>query len=366
VLDVKARASTPVDGRPLAELGPLAPEEIAGVAAAVATLLAELHEAGKAHGRVDATEVVIAPDGQALLRTRGPGGTPADDVAAVGHLMSSLLATARADGRGRSGLRNGPGWMPFWRPEARDRGREGPVRRDWRGQLGPMLAPPAAPTLAALAAEACADDPNRRPSARALATAISEQVPTARLPVPGAGRLLPLMAPLRRGRSRRWLGRGAPVAAGVLALVLVLALVARKGPSGPAEAPAEPAPAEPAPAHPAGAPPTLVALPPVQFENGVLTFQGARYAVGRPGDLVAVGDWACTGSPTPILLRPSSGELFAFDAWAGPAKEVRARALGQVEHAVGVRAVRAAGPEPCDQVEVRRSQGPPVRLPVSP
>ncbi|MEA3075150.1 MAG: hypothetical protein QOF60_58 [Actinomycetota bacterium] len=60
--------------------------------------------------------------------------------------------------------------------------------------------------------------------------------------------------------------------------------------------------AEPA-ALPAAAPNQLVA-------------DGVRYAVGLPGDVVVVADWSCTQQATAAVLRPSTGALFVFDAWA--------------------------------------------------
>jgi hypothetical protein len=53
---------------------------------------------------------------------------------------------------------------------------------------------------------------------------------------------------------------------------------------------------------------------------------GARYAVGLPGDIVVVGDWACTRQPTAAVLRPSTGALYVFDTWPeGPASTATAR-----------------------------------------
>jgi len=101
------------------------------------------------------------------------------------------------------------------------------------------------------------------------------------------------------------------------------------------------------------------------FTAGVLTVDGARYRVGQAGDAVAIGDWACSGRPTPVILRPSSGELFAFDDWAQPGHDVTARLLGRVEHATEVRATPIGG-SGCHELEVLRIEGPPARLDVTP
>ncbi len=42
----------------------------------------------------------------------------------------------------------------------------------------------------------------------------------------------------------------------------------------------------------------------------------ARYAIGRPGDVLLFGDWDCDGVVTPSLHRPDDGEIVVFDRWA--------------------------------------------------
>lgn len=148
-----------VDGRSLADMGPVPAAEIAGVAAAVASILADLHDLGVVHGGIDASHVLVAVDGRPLLCSLGRGGDRADDVAALGRLVRDLLAQAPPEHRERSG-----------------RGQSG------RRRLGPMLAPPVGPTLAALAAEAMAGEPAARPTARAFAEAVRQRISAARLP----------------------------------------------------------------------------------------------------------------------------------------------------------------------------------------
>lgn len=60
--------------------------------------------------------------------------------------------------------------------------------------------------------------------------------------------------------------------------------------------------------------------------SGMVSHAGQRFAVGDPGDEVTVGDWDCDGSATVLVLRPRTGEVFAFAAWAGPAHDVPAAA----------------------------------------
>jgi hypothetical protein len=334
-----------VEGRPLADTRPLTAEEAAGLAAAIATTLADLHDLGIVHGGVDATHVIVTDEGRPVLCSLGRGGEPADDVAALGRLVTEMLAR-------RPPERPAPGG---W--------------RERRRRLGPMLAPPAAQALGALATEASGTDPARRPSARALAAAISQHIPSACLPRPeamaaSAPRLDP-KGPARwwpRRWPRRWPRlRPRTVAAAMASVVVVLGMAILVMPpwAGPQRAsPAQPPPAAaPARVHPdAGS---------GHLTDGVLTVDGIRYRVGQAGDAVAIGDWACSGRPTPVILRPSSGELFSFDEWAEPGRDVNARPLGRVKHATGVRAAPLAGGS-CHELEVLRSQGPPTRLEVTP
>jgi hypothetical protein len=67
-------------------------------------------------------------------------------------------------------------------------------------------------------------------------------------------------------------------------------------------------------ARPVTSAPPPPTLPPTELAAG-----GARYSVGLPGDVVAVGDWGCTQQPTAAVLRPSTGAVFVFDTWAATA-----------------------------------------------
>lgn len=385
-----------VDGRSLADMGPVPAAEIAGVAAAVASTLADLHHLGVVHGGIDASHVLVAAGGRPLLCSLGRGGDPADDVAALGRLVTDLLAQAPPEHRERSG-----------------RGQSGGRR------LGPMLAPPVVPALAALAAEATAPEPAARPTARAFAEAVRQRIPAARLP----GITLP-RSPERRvsdvlkrgaGKKGRKTALSPAVTAlaggmvGLLAVVSALAgitlagawaLSRRGGPADvtpaaeksdgprarsgahnciPACASADPStpktthgsmPPEPVPAtpHPPSASATTAPMAtrvwpvePLDLRDGVLTYRGSRYALGDPGDSLVAGDWNCSGEPSLALLRRNAGEIFAFDRWPGDRGTITARRVGQVEHAIDLRVVDIDG-DGCHELEVQRKAAPPVRL----
>lgn len=400
-----------LEGLSLGELGPLPADEVAGVAAAVGTTLADLHELGVVHGGVEASHVLVCADGRLVLCSLGRGGTPADDVAALGRLVADLLATTAAPSTERAKAAAdvpGAGAEPPLRPDATTRmqasalgqrrtrrlrsgRRRHTLGRAHRGRLGAMLAPPAAPVMAALAAEATDPDPSLRPSARAFATAVHQRVPTARLPALPRRPLLPLPpapAPLARRFRSAWpcdassARRGLPMAAAMAGAVVLVALATwlradpnpGPRPRGSGEGHARPIGTASAEARPRVAPevaaPTTDTPPvatrvwppdPLHFADGVLTMGGARYAVGASGDSVAAGDWACTGRRTLALLRSGTGELFVFDRWADPGQNLPARPVGRVAGAMGIRAVDADG-NGCDRLEVARNGKPPVHL----
>jgi len=133
----------------------------AGLLAAVATTVADLHAMGVVHGRIEPSHVVVDGVGRPVLcgfggpepTAVGPG--PADDVAAVGRLIDHLL---------------GPEAEPEPIPDRRW------IRRPWAGYDRRALQ--------LLADRATHEDPARRPTARALANAIIEAVPKAHLDPP--------------------------------------------------------------------------------------------------------------------------------------------------------------------------------------
>ena len=283
-------------GIPLTEVGPLAPEEVAGVVAALATTLAELHDKGVVHGGVDAAQ-------------------PADDVAALGRLLTTLT-----------------------RPLHR--------RRPTTVSL----------VLEDLARQATAADPARRPTARDLAAAIRERVPTARLPLRSAS----------ERRAWRWAGAAA-AAATALGVALMLSWPDSGPGSGPGSSP-DPRPGEHArrPPRPAAAPrpavPTARRVWPVvqpDFHDGVLTVGGARYAVGRSGDTAVAGDWSCSGGATVALLRPSTGDVVVFEGWAEEHREVTGRLVARVPGATGLTVGDTDG-DGCDDLQATRPGAAPV------
>jgi hypothetical protein len=390
------------DGRSLGELA-LSLEEIAGVVAALATTVADLHDIGVAHLRLAADAVTVADDGRVVLGGFADAirvdGSPASwprhaaarvDDAALGHLLSELLDRC----------------APAAVVESWETGRWGRPRFMGRGRgVGPSA------TMRRWAACAAAGTvPSRR-----LADGLVTGVPTARLP---NARRPP--APRRRGGSFGTAGdvpnRAAPgdyplddpggflcdnprADAGAMpsegggaadeAMERWLANVTPDPP--PVERRAGVAPAlgaGPAPpsrwprafvaaviaivaalvfagviadghrraARRTGAPGCIVgssAPTCATYEGEVLTTRGAQFAVGQPGDVVAVGRWRCSEA-TLALLRPQTGEVWVFDRWPVGDEPVVGSPLGRVPDAIGL-GMRASGH--CDALLAVRRDG---------
>ncbi|MGH9278011.1 MAG: hypothetical protein ACRD12_07880, partial [Acidimicrobiales bacterium] len=103
---------------------------------------------------------------------------------------------------------------------------------------------------------------------------------------------------------------------------------------------------------------------PVRFSAGIVEAAGRRWAVGEAGDVVAVGDWSCSGARSLALLRPRTGEVFAFSGWATAGNDVTAPLVGEVTGGTLLRAGDLDG-DGCNELIVERPAGAPavVRLP---
>ncbi|HEX2118972.1 MAG TPA: hypothetical protein VHF91_07295, partial [Acidimicrobiales bacterium] len=239
-----------VEGPTVDQTGPLPLEEGAGLLAALASTLADLHELGVVHGAVCGEHVIVGPGGRPVLCGLAYGGRAGEPAGPAPELPRSFRDPARADAEV---LR--PAFDVFG-----------------LGALAHFLAPdpPAGHVLTRVAEEATSDDPACRPSARAVAEALQQEVPAARLPrglasPPPAGRPTPPADPLaawrrdggglgtRRGAARPRIGAvvGVIAAVGVVATAAVLA----GSPSGPSAPPVLTEVTEPAVTLTPGPPP---------------------------------------------------------------------------------------------------------------
>jgi hypothetical protein len=81
----------------------------------------------------------------------------------------------------------------------------------------------------------------------------------------------------------------------------------------------------------------------------------ARWQLGEPGDVVTLGDWDCDGNASAALLRPGTGDVFLFSAWAEMGEPVTVSSSQRVDGGVGIRAEpRARG---CDRLLVDLGAG---------
>lgn len=344
-------------GRPVELLAPLPSTQVAGLAAAVAATLADLHATGVVHGHLDGSHVLVSADGRPVLCGFGAddgGAAPPDDVAALGALIVRLL---------------GPDPEGEVVPERRW-GRRG---ADWARR-----------SLLLLADHACAEPASRRPTASRLAASIASTIPGAP-PVATRGEVVgepgvaadPLDALRATSATPRDRSPGRPLAAAVVAALtlggIVFAAGVLRSPVTTATRPAPPpsdtppttAPATtgpparpPAPCPVEGDLGAPVGCGPVVVEGIVATVGPHRFEVGQPGDRVVVGDWDCDGVVTAAALRPSTGEVFVFPGWTnGP--DVVVRPAARVADAVDL---VAAAPvdrrgEPCPSLVVRLRDG---------
>jgi hypothetical protein len=306
-------------GRPLSLLRPTTAEQVAELVAATAAIVADLHDQGTVHGRLSSSHVLVGPGNRVRLCGLGPGTTasPADDVAALGALLVELLGD-------REELEPLP--ERRWH---RPRGWSGVARR----------------SLLTIADQAAAEPASRRPSARRLAASIVAAVPSAGLQpsAPSGSGVQDSSSPSRRptelagptaaqGRHRR--GPAASLV-GALAGTLVIGIAVLR--MGSATDPVQP---------PASARALCVRVPgatapcadPVVVDGTTVRAGSSRFEVGQTGDVVALGDWDCDGGATPAVLRPSTGEVFVFPAWAGEA-DVRVPARARVSGAMRLLAV---------------------------
>jgi hypothetical protein len=314
-------------GRSLATLDRPSLTEAATIVAGLASTLADLHELGITHGRVEPSHVLVGDRGRPRLCGFGEGEPPAapeDDVAALGALLDHLVG---ADDDGEP--------IPERRWGARHR---------WRGWERRALL--------LLADQASAEEPSRRPTARRLAAAIAATVPSAADPEANeaaADELLEQGSPTSdpsAGIPRR---RALPILLGVLGLVVAVAAVSRLR-----------SPEEVSTASGTGHGPSAEVEVAAPVPGSLVVDDGRRYRVGQEGDHLLVADWSCDGRPTPAVYRPATHEVFVFDHWTSR-EPLTVRATATVADAVEM--VSGLDGGGCPRLSLRTSDG--ALVPVS-
>jgi hypothetical protein len=178
----------------------------------------------------------------------------------------------------------------------------------------------------AVAARATVADVDARPAMQAVAASL---VPSPR----------PLRPPPRRPMPRRW-PRVLVAVPTALVLGLAAALVLHTPRSAASRLPS-------ATSQPTTTSTTSTTIPSVGPSDGVVEFSGHRWAAGLAGDVVVLGDWSCSGAPTPAVLRPATGQVWRFERWPEGAEPVASRAVGVVPDGRRLAVRRVDG---CDQL----------------
>ena len=146
-------------------------------------------------------------------------------------------------------------------------------------------------------------------------------------------------------------------AASAIALgVLVVAILVSGRPGAPERGSEAAAP--PPPTVPRGTPATTTLPPPtaadVVIDGNSVVREGIRWSVGRPGDVIVVGEWRCDGVSTPAVLRPANGRVWRFARWADDGRPIAGQLVATVPGATRAR-VRRSGT--CDRLEVLDGSG---------
>jgi hypothetical protein len=322
-------------------------EEVAGIGAAVATTLADLHDLGVVYDGCSPEHILLGADGAPVLcsfgraqfgldernRTRGQRG----DVAA---LIDVLAGIADDDAAALHRLLRKIGRQRH--PSARSMAR---LLAGVRGARLPILTldPDPATNAANQTRKNSTQETNHPIDRVAVEPPVRPEpvsVPTHTVPAePAAVAAPPVLAstaavtqPTQRKRPNKWALLAA--ASAVASLIACAALVARPSNT----------------ATPPGCPGVDDGCRAISTTNGILTTPAGRWSLGEAGDIVVLGRWSCGPVALPALLRPSDGQVWVFDRWALPGGEVVARPMSRVPGAVGL----AVRPERngCDRIEV--------------
>ena len=337
-----------VPGPTLAEVPLAAAGAVAAIGAAAATVVADLHALGVAHGSL-APEHMIVSDGRVVLCSFGRAGeaTPAAVDRDVADLVVAVTTAARR----------------VEEPASR-------VGRRQQRRLDDLLVGAATRSLSAAEladafAALAADSGERNAHATAPTPDGGDEVLTARgrhMGSPSAAEPEPVPT-VRRSPARPWRERvarderpdvdeeqqrrrlrGRGVAAGALAGLLVVAAWAGLSRDRSHTGDAIPVPTPTVASEPTTAPvPTLRPSTPstpdatdVVVSGNLVRIDDVWFEVGDPGDIVRVGDWDCDGTPNAAVLRPHTGEVFVFDDWAQEGDALRVTALAVHPDAVDI------------------------------
>ncbi|HEX6395475.1 MAG TPA: protein kinase [Acidimicrobiales bacterium] len=287
----------PVGGGSLATIGrSMDWSEVAGLGAALATTLADLHEIGIVHGSISADHILLDESGRPVLCGFGRAvrcdlpesrAVGADDVASLAALLQQF-----AEG-----------------PPPRSVG-----RLLWSFSGGRQM--------------------GRARTARRLARRLIEAVPSARLPgvdaadggtVGHQSRHEP-----RPNRERVPRRRRLPALVLVTGCAVGFLLLLSESRAGGDHAHAV-------------------------ASGSVLSSPSGKFTLIGTSGLEVIGHWHCGGPGAPALLDLRGGNVWVFDGWPTDATGISARLVARVPQAVGLRVVRGTrAASRCDELLVER------------
>ncbi len=348
-----------IDGANLAEDPPESLGEVARTMAAVARILADLHESGIVHGDVSADHVLVDPVGRvtlcgfsrALFLSERPdvedltgGPTEADDqppdgsgvrwpgpevdLAATGALILELVSSVPHGGSADSGI------------EPEDLQHLGELACESAAALSSGLDFTMA-DLADRLAHLCPQAHPGPPSTRRTTSpgGLNPLRPAGILATVALGALLLLAATTGPSAMPDSLPVGASAAKGPDAALPTRSITAAPVPTAPSstvvtttDLPELVAPA----VAPCTSPIPAMHLADIDGDgcpegwyrtSDVLVADGIRYSIGDRDDLITVGDWNCDGVATPALVTVPEGQVFLFPVWEGDAGSVTAPQL---------------------------------------
>ena len=318
------------------------------VLADAAATVADLHDCSVAHGRLDATHILLSDDECAMLcgfAEAGAGAEPSADVAAIGALAAEIAALPAA--RTHRALPNPPGIDEPGLRQAIERATDPDgARRLPARALSDLLAgvlPPSPAKQARVVAQRHGPPvtPSRHRWDRAhllvasgvafagAAVSVALVIPAFRGP-PGATVVAPLPA------------RDQPTTTPSTRASILTSASSLSASTG---APRRTAAATGVRRWPTSCPPTTSATTAdvngdgcaddITVSGSSIDAAGHHYTLGVGGtDLVVFGDWNCRGIATPAVLHSSSGAVDVFDSWPTPAqRSITARRVGTFANA---------------------------------
>jgi hypothetical protein len=395
---------TRLAGRPLIDVGPLAAAEVSGLGAAVATVLADLHDVGVVHGALRPDHILVGPDGRPVLcgfgsSTTVEAGDPTLDVrdlaailaerldaGAPRRLTTFLARTAAGGGRREVSARALASRLGDLMPDrclpsvdesgvGRAAGRAvgtpsgpdvevgagrivGPAAGDdgATGGLGIVCTagrPSAAGGVLRLHPLRLAGDaPSTRaaPEARVEVAGGAEPARPHRRPLgaPPAGGATPgEERPGTPGHGNRWLqnrslqNRWLQNRWRVAAGAVAVVVVAAGIGLWIVGRPV---------ASAAACPRTDAGCGPVPLVRGQLVTTAGRFVIGLPDPVVVLGRWGCSQVSLPAALDRRTGQVWAWPAWAPSSDGVRAVPVVTSPGASSLRVI--PGRSGCDRLDV--------------